>query len=133
MLTTILEIKRTPRVSKKTGKPFVSLGIRVPEHGEAWLSGFGNQSNAEWQVGNTVEIEVEKKGEYLNFTVPKQQTESPTGNAEIKNTLTFKVIPLLEQNNAGIQKLEYLFAALQDRIDFLLKEGEEITSEDTPF
>src|SRR3990167_30295 len=56
----------------KTGSPYTRLGIQTLEHGSVWLSGFGNQFNANRKVGDIVDIEVEKvKGkdgkEYLNF------------------------------------------------------------------
>jgi hypothetical protein len=71
MQVTITALKDTERTSQRTGKPFTSRGIKTAEHGEKWLSGFAGKDNASWKVGDTVEIEVEQKGEYLNFSTPK--------------------------------------------------------------
>jgi len=101
MIVTITEIKRTPRTSKRTGKSFVSLGIKCQEYGDKWLSGFANNDNADWAVGDRVSIDVEPKGEYINFSMPKGTRDaSPAASngatAEIKNLLTLQVIPMLQ-------------------------------------
>ena len=70
MQVTLNYVKRTPKTSQ-AGKPYTSLSIKTNEHGEKWLSGFGNKDNQNWAEGDTVEIEVEQKGEYLNFSTPK--------------------------------------------------------------
>ena len=59
------------RMSAKTGKPFISMSIKTSEHGDKWLSGFKGAENAHWNEGDVVDIIVEQKGEYLNFSVPK--------------------------------------------------------------
>lgn len=55
------------------GLPYTILRIQTNEHGAAWLSGFENESTKAWKEGDTVEIEIEKNGEYLNFSTPKTQ------------------------------------------------------------
>lgn len=60
----------TPLVSS-TGKPYTSLRIKTNAHGDQYLSGFDNAATKNWKVGDEVEIEVEQKGEYLNFSTPK--------------------------------------------------------------
>lgn len=77
MQVTITQITRTPRVSKKTGKPFVSVSIKTQEHGDKYLSGFASLDNADWEVGDTVEVQIEQKGEYLNFTT-KEKKAAPS-------------------------------------------------------
>lgn len=76
MQITLTAIKDTERTSQRTGKPFTSRGIRCNEYGEKWLSGFAGKENASWKVGDTVEVTVEQKGEYLNFSVPKSERAS---------------------------------------------------------
>lgn len=71
MKVTLTAVNRTERVSKKTGKPFTSLGIKTQEHGDKWLSGFDGKQTRNWKDGDTVDIDVEQKGDYLNFSVPK--------------------------------------------------------------
>lgn len=70
-------IKRTDAVSK-AGKPYVRLSIKTDKHGERYISGFGNKDNANWQIGDEVDIKVtesetkDKNGlPYLNFEMPK--------------------------------------------------------------
>jgi hypothetical protein len=55
----------------KTGKPYVSIRVKTNEHGDKFISGFGNAQNENWKVGDEVEMDIEQKGEYLNFTMPK--------------------------------------------------------------
>ncbi len=57
----------------KNGKPYTSVRIKAQEYGDQWLSGFGNAENAKWQGNEQVELIVEKKGEYLNFSMPKKE------------------------------------------------------------
>jgi hypothetical protein len=95
----ILKLSRKDRVSK-AGKPFVSLGIMTDQHGDKWLSGFDNETTNQWQVGDTVDIEIKTNGDYLNFMLPKKVDSSPAmsngATAEIKNILMLKVIPMLQ-------------------------------------
>ena len=104
MQISITGISRKEKVSTRTNKPFTSLGLKTQEYGDKWLSGFGNASNKDWKVGDTVEVEIEQKGEYLNFTTPKNAngTEKPSATtsadiAWIKNALSTQVIPMLKK------------------------------------
>ncbi len=67
----LTRISRKDQVSKTSGKPYVSLGLQCNEYGDKWLSGFGGKENMNWNVGDEVEVVVEQKGEYLNFSMPK--------------------------------------------------------------
>lgn len=132
MQVTLTALTRKQRTSSRTGKPFTSLGIKTQEHGEKWLSGFDNAQTKDWKQGDTVEIEVEQKGDYLNFSVPK--SDRPMTDSAAQNALTFKVIPLLERNNAGIQEILLRVEALEERIDKLITSDEPTDiSEDSPF
>ena len=55
----------------KTGKPYERCSIKTEEHGDKYLSGFGNKTTKEWQVGEEVDLIVEEKGDFLNFSLPK--------------------------------------------------------------
>lgn len=104
MQVTITAISRKDKTSK-AGKPFVSLGLKTREHGEKWLSGFGNVGNRDWKIGDTVDIDIEQKGDFLNFTMAKNDngTDKParvsadTSLVELKNLISLKVIPMLER------------------------------------
>lgn len=65
----------TPLVTAR-GKPYTSVRITTQEHGTNILSGFGNSENAQWKVGDKVDIIVEQKGSYWNFSMPKKGTNS---------------------------------------------------------
>lgn len=79
----ITYVSRTQRTSKKDGKPFTSISIKTDRHGDKFLSGFGNEKNERWIVGDEIEIEVVQKGDYWNFNMPKAPTASvPSVNSE---------------------------------------------------
>jgi len=77
----------TPLVSAK-GKPYTSVRIKTEEYGDQYLSGFGGVGNANWKVGDTVEVEVEKKGEYLNFSLPKGSNGPGMSNELFERLMT---------------------------------------------
>lgn len=56
-------------------RPFQRVAIQTETHGKQWLSGFAYQGSPmlSWKVGDEVEIEVEQKGQYLNFRLPIQK------------------------------------------------------------
>jgi len=89
MQVTLTTISRKDKTSS-AGKPYVSLGIKTQEHGGRWLSGFGRKDNKDWKAGDKVEIIVEEKGQYLNFSMPDNKL--PAGyqlaNNEIQKELT---------------------------------------------
>lgn len=80
MKVKLIQITRRDKVSSKTNKPYVSLLIKTQEHGDKFLSGFGNKDNSDWKEGDSVEITVtavQKDGkEYLNFETPKKSDSS---------------------------------------------------------
>jgi hypothetical protein len=67
---TIKEIQRINKHSDIKDKDYVSVVI-VDEQGRK-MSGFGNETNKNWKVGQEVEVEIENKGKYLNFTSPRK-------------------------------------------------------------
>lgn len=62
-------------LTTKDGRPYTRLGIQTREHGAKWLSGFSAPWNQSWKEGDTVECDVEQKGEYLNISKPDPLTE----------------------------------------------------------
>lgn len=77
----------TPLLTK-AGKPYTSLRIKCNEHGDKYLSGFDGSQTKDWKIGDTVDIEVEEKGEYLNFSVPKAGSVDFTRLATLENKVT---------------------------------------------
>lgn len=55
----------------KEGKPYERCSIKTEQYGDRYISGFGSKTTHEWNVGDEVEIIIEEKGEYLNFSLPK--------------------------------------------------------------
>ncbi len=94
----IMAIKRTPRIGKISKKAFVGLGLKTDQHGDKWLSGFGGPENEHWNVGDTVDIEVEQVGEYMNFKTLKVNAVSKAAgdDSRVFNLINLKILPLLE-------------------------------------
>lgn len=57
----------------KNGRPYTSLRIKANEYGDRYISGFDSKETKDWKIGDTVEAEVEEKGEYLNLSVPRTE------------------------------------------------------------
>ncbi len=131
-------VNRKERISTKTGKPFTSLGIKTEEYGDKWLSGFDNAATRNWKDGDTVEIVVESKGEYLNFKLPEVTKEDRFGAsaAELKNMLTFEVIKrldmILASNDRMYRLLEQIGGADPELIDKSFQEKIADEPEDLP-
>lgn len=75
--------KEGNKLMGKNGKPYTRMSIQTEEHGDRWISGFQNASNKEWKEGDTVELVVEEKGEYLNFKVPNK-SDAKVGELEAR-------------------------------------------------
>lgn len=107
-----MQVKLT-KVSRKTtdkegnplktrdGRPYTRLSIQTQEHGAKWLSGFNNAQTANWKEGDSVEMEVTEKGEYLNFSVPKKEDKNAEILEKIQNTLVAHRL-LLEEIKAHV-------------------------------
>jgi hypothetical protein len=96
---TLTWIKRETRQGQKG--PFESVSIKATEYGPSYLSGYGDENNKNWKVGDTVEVEsVEtvKKGdkEYLNFKMPRSSKggASQADLNSIKGTLVNLTVQL---------------------------------------
>ena len=46
-----------------------SIGIKTTKYGDKWLSSFKTQGTEKWAENDTVDIYVEEKNGYLNFTL----------------------------------------------------------------
>lgn len=61
----------SPLVSSK-GIPYTSVRIKTDVTNDDILSGFENADTKAWAVGTSVEIDVEKKGDFVNFKTLKK-------------------------------------------------------------
>ena len=98
----------------KNGKPYTRLLINCNEYGEKALSGFQNASNAHWQVGQQVDVIVEKVNvggkEYLNFKMPeafKVTEEEWKGLLQRIAKLEFDAMPSTAPATPDIDIIEY--------------------------
>lgn len=70
IFTAITDKQGKPLIGSN-GRPYTRLAIKTKEYGDKWISGFQNAENARWQIGDVVEVEIEKVNrngnEYLNF------------------------------------------------------------------
>jgi hypothetical protein len=52
------------------GREYERVAIQTKEYGSKWISGFGGNWNRNWKEGDNIDIEIEEKGQYLNFKRP---------------------------------------------------------------
>ncbi len=129
MKLTLTFVKRTQKTSQRTGKPFTSLSIKCNEYGDKYLSGFDGKETASWNVGDTVEVEIEPKGEYLNFSVPRAPRANSAPPAGVPSYSEDKLLRELRALNV---KADKTYEVLCDLMKKLLKKG-VIELEDVPF
>jgi hypothetical protein len=127
MQVTITALKDTERVSKSTGRPFTSRAIKTEEHGDKWLSGFAGKDNASWKVGDTVEIEVEQKGEFTNFSVPKGSFSKTPGSPDL-NRVEVKMDAGFNSLRTELQMMKTVLSDILSKID-----GSKWDKDDTAF
>lgn len=140
MLVKITAIKRTDRVSK-AGRPFVSLGMKVEQYGDKWISGFGGDENREWKVGDEVDVEIETKENYLNFKTLKSKPQVNGDISRVMNYLEFKVMERLQHIHDDVRAIHKAvvkngYPQMDETNDahmFDEPDIREVTSEDSPF
>lgn len=78
----------------KDGRLYTRVSLKVESKGDRYISGFGNTGNADWKVGDEVEITIteaatkDKNGlPYLNFTQPKKEDKVLENTEAILNRL----------------------------------------------
>lgn len=119
----------TPLISKK-GKPYTKLSIQTSEYGAAWLSGFQNKSNSGWKEGDKVEIIVEKKGEYLNFSMPDMKNAGFAEGEKILNKLTeMSLLQLQIAEKVGIN----IYKRAEETPTAIPYPDDDIDADDIPF
>lgn len=136
---TITKVFRKQEVSKKTNKPYTRLALKTKEHGERWLSGFGNKDNEHWQDGIKVSLEitesdaVDKDGnKYLNFATPKSSSGGNQGGEDLKHEI--------EMLKTTVGKHEFLLEVITSQLEIKISGGnspavgsESINTEDNSF
>ena len=71
----------------RNGRPYWLISIQTQEHGKQYLSGFGYEGEPQmaWKGGDVVDIEIQTKGKYVNFRVPKTQAQ-PVQTSQAKES-----------------------------------------------
>lgn len=106
----------------KDGRLYTRLVIGAEGY-EKTLSGFDGKETKDWAVGSEVEVEVEQKGDYLNFRVPKKDDKT----TELIETIKFSLSSLH-------QKIDEIGRAVTKRPTEAVPYPEEnIKLEDMPF
>ena len=82
----------------KDGRPYERVAIKTIETGDKYISGFGNQENQNWKIGDQIQIVVEQKGEYLNFKELKENdllnTRVTKLEKDVEELKKFLVMPM---------------------------------------
>jgi len=73
--------KEGNELKTKDGRSYERVAIKTVEMGDKYISGFGGEWNQNWKVGDQVQIIIEPKGEYLNFS---KLTEIDLLNARVE-------------------------------------------------
>ena len=61
-------------LKNKDGKEYTRLSVKCKEYGDKYLSGFDAQWNGNWQIGDTVETDIQENGDFLNLVKPDPLT-----------------------------------------------------------
>jgi hypothetical protein len=54
----------------KDGREFEKMSIQTKEYGSQWIGGIVGNWNTNFKIGDIVDVDIEQKGEYLNFKRP---------------------------------------------------------------
>jgi len=102
----------------KDGRPYTRIAFQTEEYGSKWVSGFMGYWNQNWEVGDDVDVEIEEKGEYLNFRKP-----DPIKALE-KRVSALEVAMLGEKDEDAPDDIDDVSADVA---------GDEIRDDDVPF
>ena len=88
-----IEIKKGSRKGSRVNQ----IRIWTNKHNDKMLSAFMVVEMNAWKVGDEVEIEVEQKGEYLNFKLPDKNTEALKQICDKIRSLEKRIVTLEQQ------------------------------------
>lgn len=111
-----LTITRVFKATKKkdgTPYPYPRCSIQAVEYGDQWISGKWNDTSDRWKEGDVVEVDVHRKGDFLNFYLLESTSTNRSDELEAR-------VKRLETQLAGFNReLEAKFAQL--KIDLTLE------------
>lgn len=100
---TLVRVLRTTQETKYGVKP--KLVIKTEQHGDKWLSTFKMAGTENWAEGDTVRINVQEKGDFLNFEPVAEaaqtsvaQTSVGAGVSTAQNMAVAPAIPDIEMD-----------------------------------
>jgi hypothetical protein len=141
----IKQIQHENKVSQSSGKTFESCRILTtnPQGQDVWISGFGSPITHTWEIGDSVDVDIEQRDKYFNFRENKNTRPSPDKKLKLLQEIDRKLDLLIgsksvitdpkgiiyqtkPENASGDQ-----FGALHEAID--TDGNNEIRIEDIPF
>ena len=93
----ILQIKHENKVGQ-SGKPFESCQILTTnsQGQDVWLSGFGSTITHTWENGDSVDVDLEQRGQYWNFKENANTKPSPDKKLALLEKIDRKLDLLLQ-------------------------------------
>lgn len=119
--------KQGEPLKTRDGRLYTRVTIKTEEHGDKMISGFENEITKSWNIGDEVDIKVEQKGEYLNFSTPKKDDAVNSKLEQILNGITSIKLKLTNME-ANMPKLTSAGTKVPD-----FSEVDDISPEDIPF
>ncbi len=72
MKVKITQVGQPKDIDTQYGKK-TKISIKTNEHGDKWLSAFANKDNQNLKVGTEIDIDIEQRGQYLNFKLKEDK------------------------------------------------------------
>lgn len=125
--------KQGNSLKTKDGRNFERVAIKTQEYGDRYISGFGGDWNENWKIGDIIDIKIEQKGEYLNFS--KIDRLDRLDELEMRIDELEARMVAYEMRGSEIKNLNYNKDMIeQDKLNNPKYENqEEIDSESLPF
>lgn len=127
----ILDIKRISQdangnpLRTSTGRDYTRVLIQTSEYGDKALSGFEDKYNKKWQKGDVVNLKVEQKGQYLNF--------SGVGDLEMRVIELEEKVAFLFEGKALVKKPALAVSNGNGDVSLEAEYMEGINKENMPF
>uniref|UniRef100_A0A6H1ZKY7 Uncharacterized protein n=1 Tax=viral metagenome TaxID=1070528 RepID=A0A6H1ZKY7_9ZZZZ len=134
MQISIKEIKHENKTSQ-AGKDFVSCKIKTwseNQQKDLWISGFGNSITETWAVGDTVDVDLEQKGEYWNFNLNNNSRPSKTA-LDVLKEISAKLDVLIGKDKSTEELAKELGGEVVPKINNKGQEENPIDVSEIPF
>lgn len=127
MLITIKKIQHENKVGQ-SGKSYESCRILTTnsQGQDVWVSGFGSQTTHTWENGDSIDVDLEQRGQYWNFKENGNTKPSPDKKLALLEKIDRKLDLLLSRGVNGQVSSE-------NASNGQIEASQEITAEDLPF